>query len=259
MFSRAAPRPSSPAFPASAFTFPDSLPPFLLLTLLFVAFSIYRFSLAVSGHFVKHCPTFHSSVVFASNINYNSRQLEVISMKTRRTRINFLLILLTVLTLCGCTRSALPVESYQAAGTESAGQNGDTSGQADKNPSSDEDGSAQNSESGASSSDPRTVQADFDAFTNRLFCEALSTDPLSLHFTLRNPDAFGITVSKMHFPDISAKRLREDTKKMKSFRKSWPPSIRLSSPRNSFSPTVCCRISLIQRPYQRAWSSTISP
>lgn len=149
-------------------------------------------------------------------------------MKTRRTCIHFLLILLTILTLCGCTRSAPPVESYQAAGQESGGQNPNASAQTDPTLPSGEDAAGQTDGSDAPARDPRTVQAEFDAFTNRLFCEALSEDPMSLHFTLRRPDAFGITVSKMHFPDISAKRLREDAEENEEIQEelaSFDPSL----------------------------------
>lgn len=99
---------------------------------------------------------------------------------------------LSLLWTAGCARSPLPdSESYQAAETSA------------------ETGASENA---GVSSDPVEVQDAFDAFTDRVFCDLLEGDPLSIHFVLQNPENYGLTATEMKFPEISLDALLEDTR-----------------------------------------------
>ena len=118
-------------------------------------------------------------------------------MKTHRNRILYFLIVLIAAAFCGCSRYTPPSEPYQAeeyhasdgfdAGGPDAGQDG-------------------------VSDEARAAREQFDAFTARIFCESLAKDPMSLHFTLQNPESFGIAAQDMHFPSISHEQLLEDAR-----------------------------------------------
>lgn len=111
-------------------------------------------------------------------------------MKTYKHRLKLLLAILIALTLSACTRSPLPVESYQETGPQSSGsENGS---------------SAQN---GGAAADQPAVQEAFDQFTDRIFKETIAEDPLSLHFMLCNPENFGIEIPEMKFQPISHEEL----------------------------------------------------
>lgn len=43
----------------------------------------------------------------------------------------------------------------------------------------------------------------FEAYTNQLFCEEVSSNTITLHYTLKNPAAYGITDSPVHIGNIS--------------------------------------------------------
>lgn len=89
--------------------------------------------------------------------------------------------------LSGCGSPSVPAESYSASEQESA------------------EPAAEESKS------PETVQAEFDAFTDRVFKEILSEDALSLHFMLEDPESYGLKQPKMTFPEISAEELKKDS------------------------------------------------
>ena len=89
--------------------------------------------------------------------------------------------------LSGCGSPSVPAESYSASEQESA------------------EPAAEESKS------PETVQAEFDAFTDRVFKEILSEDALSLHFMLEDPESYGLKQPKMTFPKISAEELKKDS------------------------------------------------
>ena len=116
-------------------------------------------------------------------------------MKEQNRTIRIFLPLLSALILlllpaAGCTRPAPPeTESYQAS--ESAG---DTAPD----------------ESAGLTSDPQEIQDSFDAFTDRVFCDLLEDDPLSIHFILQNPENYGLTVTEMKFPEVSLAAMQED-------------------------------------------------
>lgn len=64
----------------------------------------------------------------------------------------------------------------------------------------------------------------FDEFTTKQFVESVSTDSISLHFSLKNPEAYGIKDFKPTFGDIDLTTIEEDEneidanlKKLKSF------------------------------------------
>ncbi len=118
-------------------------------------------------------------------------------MKIHRFR-PFLLALFLILSLAaGCTRPAAP----QAPGLSSEAESAPDllSG------SPDEDGSK-------TPETAKAVQARFDEFTDRIFCDLLKDDPLSLHFILQNPEAFGIETQAIAFPEISAEALEENAR-----------------------------------------------
>lgn len=129
-------------------------------------------------------------------------------MKKRHTLLYYGTVFLTAaaLTFTACTHPEMPVESYTASGQEPDAQNpndltGDHSLSGDS-------GSGSAAESTA---DPETVQAEFDAFTDRVFKEILSEDALSLHFMLEDPESYGFSQPKMTFPEISAEALKRDS------------------------------------------------
>lgn len=141
-------------------------------------------------------------------------------MKVRKTCFQFLLAVLTTLALCSCTRSAPPVESYQAAGQETAGSENIT----------DKDGQNQagNSDKPERTADPKEVQAAFDEFTDRVFSESMVKDPLSLHFMLRAPESYGITIPEMKFQTVSRETLLQSLEEDAATRKeleSFEPSL----------------------------------
>lgn len=133
-------------------------------------------------------------------------------MKKRHILRYYGLILLTAaaLAFCGCTGQTPPVESFSAAGQESAGDAAGGLG-TDSDP-------AQNGSS-AESKSPETVQAEFDAFTDRVFKEILSEDPLSLHFMLEDPESYGLKPTEIKFPEISAEALLQDSKDNEALQK----------------------------------------
>lgn len=87
----------------------------------------------------------------------------------------------------GCSSPNPPVESYFA------GQEGTPA------------------ENESSSRSPEAVQTAFDSFTERIFQEILSEDPLSLHFMTEHPETYGLAQPKMTFPSISAEELKQDS------------------------------------------------
>lgn len=120
-------------------------------------------------------------------------------MKKRKSLQYYGTILLTATLLNGCSRPEPPVESYTAS--DAAGE-----GQADTAPAGQQESAVQ-----AEAASDETAQAEFDAFTDRIFREILAEDPLSLHFMLKCPESFGISQPEMKFPEISAAALQADT------------------------------------------------
>lgn len=118
-------------------------------------------------------------------------------MKTHRNRILYFLIVLIAAAFCGCSRYTPPSEPYQAE--EYHASDGFDAGEPDAG----QDGV---------SDEARAAREQFDAFTARIFCESLAKDPMSLHFTLQNPESFGIAAQDMHFPSISHEQLLEDAR-----------------------------------------------
>lgn len=53
------------------------------------------------------------------------------------------------------------------------------------------------------------VSAEFDTFLNDLFCSEISSNSINLHFTLSDPEAFGITDVPVTLGDISEKSIME--------------------------------------------------
>lgn len=118
-------------------------------------------------------------------------------MKLRKPCFYYLLVLLSVLSLCGCARSALPGESYSA----SESTNPDAP------------------DSSSSLPDALSAQAEFDALTDSIFKNELSQDPLALHCFVRYPENFGIECPEMTLGDLSAARLKEATEDTKELKK----------------------------------------
>lgn len=110
-------------------------------------------------------------------------------MQLRKTCSLFMVMILTVITLCSCTRYNPPVESYEAsqsAPVESAPQ-----------------------DSAGVSLEDRQIQSDFDALTNEIFKEELMASPLSLHCILRYPENYGIEITEPVFEDFSVDTLKQ--------------------------------------------------
>lgn len=135
-------------------------------------------------------------------------------MKAHKTCLQFFLAVLTALTLCSCARSAPPVESFQAGAETAGSENGAEpgAGKGGQNGTGDLD-------KPGDSADPREIQAAFEEFTDRVFRESIVKDPLSLHFMLRDPESFGITVPEMKFQTISRETLLQETKEDEETRK----------------------------------------
>lgn len=108
-------------------------------------------------------------------------------MKKRHLFFCYWLTLSLTITLCGCSQPPAPAESEPASGQETDG-----------------------SENPRETADAERIQAEFDAFTERLFQESLAEDPLSTHFMVQHPENYGIEIPSMQFPEISAEILRED-------------------------------------------------
>lgn len=117
-------------------------------------------------------------------------------MKAHKTCLHYLLILLTVAMLGGCARYNPPPESYHAS--EAAPQ---------EHPGSDQGGD----KTSGSTQDALAAQAEFDKFTDRIFREIIGSDPISLHFTLREPKAYGIETPEIKFQTVSKAALEQDS------------------------------------------------
>lgn len=131
-------------------------------------------------------------------------------MKKYSTCKYYLLLLLFSVTLCACSRSALPVESYQAAESEFS-----TKSQAEK--------SGQ-----AGIKDAKKVQADFDEFTMEVFRKELIASPLSLNCLVRHPENYGIVATDMtlgEFSDTSLKEATQEVKDTKQKLETFDPSL----------------------------------
>lgn len=132
-------------------------------------------------------------------------------MKERMIRVYRLLAALCICALCicplsACTRSAPRTESYQASesGQPAPGRT---------------EPSSQDETSPAPSDKPaEEVQTEFDSFTNKIFIDELSEDPISLHCFLRHPENYGIDTSNPSFGEFSVDTLREATAEIKALR-----------------------------------------
>ncbi len=139
-------------------------------------------------------------------------------MKTHRNRIFYFLIVMIAAVFCGCSRYTPPSESYQA------GEYRALDGLSAEKPDAPDKGGVPG--------DTQDVRERFDAFTSRIFCESLAEDPMSLHFTLQNPESFGIAAQDMHFPSISHELLLEDAKENEALLQellSFDPALLTSS------------------------------
>lgn len=121
-------------------------------------------------------------------------------LKKRNYRIRRLLAALCACALVlsfvsGCTRSAPRTESYSAS---DAGQNSQSGSQTESFP--------QTNQPAAE------VQAGFDAFTDQLFKDTLSQDPIALHCFLRHPENYGISTSDPVLGDFSLEAMKEASK-----------------------------------------------
>lgn len=115
--------------------------------------------------------------------------MKILKTKVQKTYLYYLLILLSVITLSACSRSPLPVESYQAKETSQASTAEETSAK---------------------------VQAEFDDFTGAIFADELSGSPLSLHCIVRNPENYGIVVPTMTLGEFSESYLKTSIEKIKN-------------------------------------------
>lgn len=121
------------------------------------------------------------------------------------------------LTLGGCAAQTPPVESYTASGQEQDSQSAEEA--LPKLP-----------------ADPAGHQAAFDDFTDRIFCESLQEDLLSLHFTLEDPKAFGIELSEMSFPTLSVEELQQNAKENEQLQKElYSYNTKLLTPEQLFT------------------------
>lgn len=121
-------------------------------------------------------------------------------MKTQKTYLYYLLLFLTVVTLCACSRSPLPVESLQAEGETTAESISGTGGLGDAAPDSEE---------------AKTAQARFDEFTNEIFKSELTASPLSLNSVVRHPENYGIEIAEMTLGEFSEASLKESIAEIK--------------------------------------------
>lgn len=112
-------------------------------------------------------------------------------MKVNKKGCCYLLILLLTIWLCSCTRYTPPVESYQATQENQK----------------------------ATASDSTSVQAKFDEFTNNIFKEELSQNPLTLHCFVRHPQNYGIEIPEMTFGTLSSSSLKENLEDIKKTKK----------------------------------------
>lgn len=119
-------------------------------------------------------------------------------MKAQKTCLYYLLLLMATLMLCGCARYTPPAESYQASQPQIEQQGSDQTGRKG-------DG---NSETGREAA---SVQAEFDVFTDRIFRETVGSDPLNLHFMLKEPENYGIEAPEIKFQTISKTELELDS------------------------------------------------
>lgn len=103
--------------------------------------------------------------------------------------------------LCACTRSAPPKSDTYETYTASSK---DESGVLDESPSIDEN-----------APEVRQARADFDRFCDDLFHEQLSDGYLTLHYTLADPAAYGITDCEINFGDFSMERFKEGSREQK--------------------------------------------
>lgn len=117
-------------------------------------------------------------------------------------------ILLLLLLLCGCASPHSRGETGGAPQTQT-GQ-GSENGMANPDDTSAQ-GSTDAADAGSSYADEtrEEAQARFDAMTDRIFKEELSSDLLSLHFALRQPEMFGISCEDIRFPELSEESLKE--------------------------------------------------
>lgn len=129
-------------------------------------------------------------------------------MKERTIRVYrrlaaLLICALFVCPLSACTRSAPRTESYQAS------ESGQTA------PDSPNGASGEETPQNQSDKTPQEVQAEFDIFTNDIFKDELSQDPLALHCYLRHPENYGIETTELTLGDFSLEKMKEASAEIK--------------------------------------------
>lgn len=129
-------------------------------------------------------------------------------MKERTIRVYrrlaaLLICALFVCPLSACTRSAPRTESYQAS------ESGPTA------PDSPNGASGEETPQNQSDKTPQEVQAEFDIFTNDIFKDELSQDPLALHCYLRHPENYGIETTELTLGDFSLEKMKEASAEIK--------------------------------------------
>lgn len=129
-------------------------------------------------------------------------------MKERTIRVYrrlaaLLICALFVCPLSACTRSAPRTESYQAS------ESGQTA------PDSPNGVSGEETPQNQSDKAPQEVQAEFDIFTNDIFKDELSQDPLALHCYLRHPENYGIETTELTLGDFSLEKMKEASAEIK--------------------------------------------
>lgn len=120
------------------------------------------------------------------------------TIRAYRLLASLLICALFVCPLSACTRSAPRTESYQAS----------ESGQQTP-PDSSEGTSEEETPPIQPDKTPQEVQAEFDTFTNDIFKEELSQDPLALHCYLRHPENYGIETTELTLGDFSVEQMKE--------------------------------------------------
>lgn len=121
-------------------------------------------------------------------------------MKAQKTCLYYLLLFLSVVTLCACSRSALPAESFQAEGGSAAESISGSEFQEDVSPTTEE---------------AKRAQAGFDEFTDEIFKSELSASPLSLNSIVRHPENYGIVAPEMTLGEFSYESLKESNADIK--------------------------------------------
>lgn len=126
------------------------------------------------------------------------------SQKKRNCRVHRLLasVCIWVLVICalgGCTRSAPRTESFSSSDAV-------------------QQGTGEPAQTGLSSQPDlpaAEVSAGFDAFTDQLFKDALSQDPIALHCFLRHPEKYGLDTSNPVLGDCSLESMKAATESSK--------------------------------------------